>query len=240
MKIKKFLAVFVAAVMCLSLSAVAFAVNGEEESTQESVSVESSTAEESTSELAGEEASSEEASSEEATSEEKTSEEVSEEASEESSEDVSEEESSSAPDKDDVIQAIISALGKIDIKELKDAFNSINKALGLPEVESFADIPAYADALYAKFEEMGLGYGDIINGITSSDLLGWLNDLIFGGSSKPVTTTAPAESESDGEQEDSDSIIPDTGASIVTAAVAVAAMGGSGALALFLRKRDEE
>ncbi len=231
MKIKKFLAVFVAAVMCLSLSAVAFAVNGEEESTEESVSVENPTAEESTSELVSEEESSEEAPSEE----ESSSEEI---PSEEVSEDISEEESSEAPDKEDVLQAIISVLGKIDMKELKDAFNGINKALGLPEVESFKDIPEYADALYAKLEEMGLGYGDIINGITSSDLLGWLNDLIFGGSSKPEATTSPADSDEEGEQEGSDSIIPDTGAAIGTAALAVAAMGGSGALALFLRKRD--
>ncbi len=237
MKIKKFLAVFVAAVMCLSLSAVAFAVNGEEESTQESVSVENSTAEESTSELAGEEESSEEAPSEE----ESSSEEIpSEESSEDVSEEASEEESSEAPDKEDVIQTIISVLGKIDLTEVKEAINDINEALGLPRVESFKDIPEYADALYAKLEEMGLGYGDIINGITSSDLLGWLNDLIFGGSSKPEATTSPADSDEEGEQGSSDSIIPDTGAALGTAALAVAAMGGSGALALFLRKRDSD
>ncbi len=233
MKSKKFLAALLAAVMCLSLSAAAFAVNGEEESTQESVSVEDSTAEESTSELVSEEVSEEEIpSDEESSKEEKPSEEV--------SEDVSEEESTQAPDKDDVLKAIIAFLSKVDLNEVKDAINDINEALGLPRVESFTDIPDYADALYSKLEEMGLGYADIINGITSSDLLEWLNGLLFGGSSKPEATTAPADGEADSEQGDSESEIPDTGAAIGAAAIAVAAMGGSGALALFLRKRDEE
>ncbi len=229
MKSKKFLAVLLAAVMCLSLSAAAFAVNGEEESTQESVSVEDSTAEESTSELVSEEASEEEIPSDEESSKE-----------EKPSEEVSEEESTEAPDKDDVLKAIIAFLSKIDLNEVKDAINDINEALGLPRVESFTDIPDYADALYSKLEEMGLGYADIINGITSSDLLEWLNGLLFGGSSKPEATTVPADGESDGEQSGSESEIPDTGAAIGAAAIAVAAMGGSGALALFLRKRDEE
>ena len=229
MKSKKFLAAVLAAVMCLSLSAAAFAVNGEEESTQEDISVESSVPEESTSELVSEEETEEEFSSEEESSKE-----------EKPSEEVSEEESSQAPDKDDVLKAIIAFLSKVDLNEVKDAINDINEALGLPRVESFTDIPDYADALYSKLEEMGLGYADIINGITSSDLLEWLNGLLFGGSSKPESTTVPADGEADSEQGGSESEIPDTGAAIGAAAIAVAAMGGSGALALFLRKRDEE
>ena len=232
MKIKKFLALFIAAAMCLSLSATAFAVNGEDESVTEEVTVESTSAEESTSEEVSEEVTSEEASEEESSAEESTSEEV--------SEDASEEESTQAPDKDDVLQAIIAFLSKIDLAEVKDAINDINEALGLPRVESFTDIPDYADALYEKLEDLGLGYADIINGIASSDLLGWLNDLLFGSSSKPVTTTAVAESDKDEQQSGEESIIPDTGASLAAAAVAIAAMGGSGALVFFLRKRDEQ
>ena len=100
-----------------NLSAVAFAVNGEEDSTQENTTVENPTAEESTSEEV-----SEEPAPEESTSEEKPSE-------ENSSEAPSEEESSQAPDKDDVISLIVNLLGKIDLEELKDAFNDINEAM---------------------------------------------------------------------------------------------------------------
>ena len=150
-------------------------------------------------------------------------------------------------------------IGKINLNELKDAFNAVNEALGLPKIENFSDIPAYADALYEKLEEMGLGYGDIINGITSSDLLDWLNKLLFGGgNSSAPSTTVPSDDnfeddldngfeelpdenpESDPDYEGSP--IPDTGVSLGIAAAAVAAMGGSGALVLLLRKRntDEE
>lgn len=246
MNIRKILAVLVAAAMCFSFCMAAYAVNGaqkapEENVTNESTTVENSTDEESTSEEVSEEPSSEEASSEENSTEQDVSEESSEvpdeEASEESS---SSEESSKAPDEDDVIALIINLLGKINLEEVKDALNDINEALGLPRIETFTDIPAYADALYEKLEDMGLGYADIINGITSSDLLDWLNDLLFGGgsSSKPVTT-APADS--DAEKEDGEeSFIPDTGATLGAAAAAVTVLGGSGGLALFLRKRNND
>lgn len=240
MKIRKLISILLAAVMCLSLSSVAFAVNGGEESTDEIVTDESTTAEEPTSENVSEEPAPEESTSEENPSEEST-EKPSE---EESTEKPSEEESTQAPDKDDVISLIISLLGKIDLEEVKDAFNDINEALGLPRIESYTDIPAYADALYGKLEEMGLGYGDIINGLASSDLLDWLNKLIFGGGSSAPSTTVPSEDSSDDffdEIPDSEeSPIPDTGVSFGVVAAAVAAMGGSGALALILRKRDSD
>lgn len=244
MNIRKFLAVFVAMAMCFSLCVTSFAVNGEENPSQENTTAESTTAEESTSEEVSEESSTEEETngdvSEEPSSEDNSDENEPEEPSSEesSSEESSEEQSSQAPDEDDVISLIINLLGKIDLDEVKDALNDINEALGLPRIESFADIPAYADALYEKLEEMGLGYADIINGLASSDLLEWLNNLIFGGgsSSKP-TTTVPSEGESDSEN-NGESIIPDTGASFGATAAAVAALGGSGALALILRKRS--
>lgn len=250
MKIRKLISILLAAVMCLSLSSVAFAVNGEEESTDEIVTDESTTAEEPTSENVSEEPSPEESTSEEAPSEENPTEKPSEEEStekpseEESTEKPSEEESTQAPDEDDVISLIISLLGKIDLEEVKDAFNDINEALGLPRIESYTDIPAYADALYGKLEEMGLGYGDIINGLASSDLLDWLNKLIFGGGSSAPSTTVPSEDSSDDFFEEipdsEESPIPDTGVSFGVVAAAVAAMGGSGALALILRKRDSD
>jgi len=259
MKFRKLISILLAAAMCLSLSAVAFAVNGEEESTEEVVTDESTTAEEPTSESVSEEPAPEESTSEEvspeenstqAPSEEESTEAPSEEEStqppseEESTEKPSDEESTESPDKSDVIALIISLLGKIDLEELKDAFNDINEALGLPKIESFTDIPAYADALYEKLEEMGLGYGDIINGLTSSDLLDWLNKLIFGGGSSAPSTTVPSEDSSDDffdEIPDSEeSPIPDTGVSFGVVAAAVAAMGGSGALALILRKRNSD
>ncbi len=240
MKIRKLISILLAAVMCLSLSSVAFAVNGEEESTDEIVTDESTTAEEPTSENVSEEPSPEESTSEENPSEEST-EKPSE---EESTEKPSEDESTQAPDEDDVISLIISLLGKIDLEEVKDAFNDINEALGLPRIESYTDIPAYADALYGKLEEMGLGYGDIINGLASSDLLDWLNKLIFGGGSSAPSTTVPSEDSSDDFFEEipdsEESPIPDTGVSFGVVAAAVAAMGGSGALALILRKRDSD
>ncbi len=224
MNIKKLLSLLIAAAMCFSLCVTAFAVNGEEESTQENTTAESTTVEESTSEEASEEVTSEEASSEENTTEEEVTEESS-----------SSEDSTQAPDKEDVIALIVSLLSKIDLNEVKDALNDINEALGLPRVETITDIPAYSDALYEKLEEMGLGYEDIINGITSSDLLGWLNDLIFGNNSSKPVTTVPSDNEENSEEVE----IPDTGVSLGAAGVAVALLGGSGALALLLRKRNK-
>ena len=242
MKFRKFIAVMIAAVMCFSLSAVAFAVNGEEETTQENVTTENPPAEESTSEDVSEEPAPEESTSEEVPSEENSTEAPS---GEESTEAPEEETTTKAPDEQDVISLIISLLGKINLDEVKDAFNAVNEALGLPKIENFTDIPAYADALYEKLEEMGLGYGDIINGLASSDLLDWLNKLIFGGgnSSAPSTTVPSGGSSDDFFEDDSDyeeSPIPDTGVSFGVVAAAVAAMGGSGALAFMLRKRNSD
>jgi len=248
MNIRKILAVLVAAAMCFSFCMAAYAVNGaqkapEENVTNESTTAEETTAEESTSEEVSEEPSSEEASSEENSTEQDVSEESSEAPDEDASEESSSsEESSKAPNEDDVIALIINLLGKLNIEEIKDAINDINEALGLPRIETFTDIPAYADALYEKLEDMGLGYADIINGITSSDLLDWLNSLLFGGgsSSKPVTTVPSGSNNGSDGEKDEDSIIPDTGAALGAAAAAVAVLGGSGGLALFLRKRDND
>ena len=233
MTFKKILACVIAAVMCLSLGMTAFAAP-EDESTTEAVTIEEITSEEATSEEASsEEASSEEATSEENVSEEETSEEPS---SEEAS---SEENSTEEPGKDDVISLIVKLLGQIDFEEVKNTLNDINEALGLPRVEDFTDIPAYADALYKKLDEMGLGYDDIINGIASSDLLDWLNNLLFGGGNKPgSTTTTAVDSENSGS--DSGESTPDTGIAVGGTIAAVAALSGSSALAFVLRKRNDD
>lgn len=228
MTLKKILACVIAAVMCLSLGMTAFAAP-EDESTTEAVTNEEITSEEASSE----EASSEEATSEENVSEEETSEEPS---SEEAS---SEENSTEEPGKEDVIALIVKLLGQIDFEEVKNTLNDINEALGLPRVENFTDIPAYADALYKKLDEMGLGYDDIINGIASSDLLDWLNNLLFGGGNKPgSTTTTAVDSENSGS--DSGESTPDTGIAVGGTIAAVAALSGSSALAFVLRKRNDE
>ncbi len=223
MTLKKILACVIAAVMCLSLGMTSFAAP-EDESTTEAVTNE---------EITSEEASSEEETTEENVSEEETSEEPS---SEEAS---SEENSTEEPGKEDVIALIAKLLGQIDFEEVKETLNDINEALGLPRVEDFTDIPAYADAIYKKLDEMGLGYADIINGLASSDLLDWLNNLLFGGgNSKPVTTTTAVNSESNGS--DKGESTPDTGIAIGGTIAAVAALGGSSALAFVLRKRNDE
>ena len=218
MTLKRILACVIAAVMCLSLGMTAFAAP-EDESTTEAVTNE---------EITSEEATSEENVSEEETSEEPSSEEAS-----------SEENSTEEPGKDDVISLIVKLLGQIDFEEVKNTLNDINEALGLPRVEDFTDIPAYADALYKKLDEMGLGYDDIINGIASSDLLDWLNNLLFGGGNKPgSTTTTVVDSESN--DSDSGESTPDTGIAVGGTIAAVAALSGSSALAFVLRKRNDE
>lgn len=224
MTLKKILACVIAAVMCLSLGVTSFAAP-EDESTTEAVTNE---------EITSEEASSEEATSEENVSEEETSEEPS---SEEAS---SEENSTEEPGKEDVISLIVKLLGQIDFEEVKDTLNDINEALGLPRVESFTDIPAYADALYKKLDEMGLGYADILNGLASSDLLDWLNNLLFGGSNKPGSTTTTTVVDSENNGSDSGESTPDTGIAIGGTIAAVAALSGSSALAFVLRKRSDE
>lgn len=233
MTLKKILSCVIAAVMCLSLSVTSFAAP-EDESTTEAVTNEEITSEEATSEEAtSEEASSEEATSEENVSEEATSEEAS---SEEAS---SEENSTEEPGKEDVIALIVKLLGQIDFEEVKDTLNDINEALGLPRVENFTDIPAYADAIYKKLDEMGLGYADILNGLASSDLLDWLNNLLFGGGNKPgSTTTTVVDSESN--DSDKGESTPDTGIALGGTIAAVAALSGSSALAFVLRKRNDE
>lgn len=247
MTFKKILAACVAAAMCASLSVTSFAT-GENESTTEEltqeITTEAVTDEESTSEQPSTEESSSEEASEEVSSENETSGEensTDEPASEESSsnEPSSEEESTEEPDKNDVISLLVKLLGQIKFDEVIDTLNDINEALGLPRVEHFTDIPAYADAIYEKLEAMGLGYADIINGLAASDLLDWLNDLLFGGSSKPTTTKAPSQSQDSSSDKD-DVSIPDTGFAAGGAIAALATLSGSGALAFVLRKRNGE
>ncbi len=233
MTLKKFFAVFLAAAMCLSLSVTSFAAP-EDESTTEAVSEEVTNEEVTSEEASTEENSSEEASTEENVSEEAPSEESS---SEEAS---SEEASTEAPDKDDVIALIVKLLGQIDFEEVKNTLNDINEALGLPRVEDFTDIPAYADAIYQKLDEMGLGYDDIINGLASSDLLDWLNNLIFGGGNSNVTTTTAVDVENNSGEGDSGESTPDTGIAVGGTIAALAALSGSSALAFVLRKRNDE
>ena len=243
---QKILATALAAVMCVSMAATAFAT-GEDESTTEAVTNEQSTVENTTEEVSGEENSSQEATTAPEVSEENSSEENSTEApsvEEESSkeeESSSEEASTEEPTEDDVIALIIKLLGQIDFAEVKDTLNDINEALGLPRVETFTDIPAYADAIYEKLDELGLGYADIINGLASSDLLDWLNNLLFGGGNKPgSTTTTTAVSGGNSSGSDSGESTPDTGIALGTTLAAVSTMGISSALAFVLRKRSKD
>ena len=88
------------------------------------------------------------------------------------------------PEKADVIAAIIRLLNSNDLKEVKAAFNDVNEALGLPRVDDFTDMAAYADALYEKLQTLGLGYDDIINAVSSSDLIDWVNKILFPSEEK--------------------------------------------------------
>lgn len=245
MKLKRILAAAIAAVMCVSMAATAFAT-GEDESATEAVTNEQSTVESTTEEVSSEESSSQEATTAPEVSEENSSEENSTEApsaEEESSkeESSSEEASTEEPTEDDVIALIIKLLGQIDFAEVKDTLNDINEALGLPRVETFTDIPAYADAIYEKLDELGLGYADIINGLASSDLLDWLNNLLFGGGNKPgSTTTTTAVSGGSSSGSDSGESTPDTGIALGATLAAVSTMGISSALAFVLRKRSKD
>lgn len=252
MKLKKLLAAVIAAAMCVSMAATAFAV-GEDESTTEAVTNEQTTVENTTEQNPSEESSSQEETTapevpeEESSSNENVTEEPTSEENPTEEESSAEEETTEEPTEDDVIALIIKLLGQIDFGEVKDTLNDINEALGLPRVETFMDIPAYADAIYEKLEEMGLGYGDIINGLASSDLLDWLNNLIFGsGNSGSTTTTAPEDSSdlsdgenSDGSYDDGEST-PDTGIALGAGLAAVSTMGISSALAFVLRKRSKD
>lgn len=236
MKLKKVLAAFLAAAMCFSLGVTAFAAGEEttvEESTAENTTVESTTVESTTAENTTVESTTAEASTSEATTEEESS-------TEEASS--SEEETTKEPTKSDVISLIVKLLGQIDLAEVKDTINDINEALGLPRIESFTDIPAYADALYEKLEAMGLGYGDIINGITSSDLLEWLSNLIFGGGSSDKTTVADDANNgsNNGSNGDSSESTPDTGIALGASLAAAAVLGLGGTTAFVLAKRKDE
>ena len=240
MKLKRILAAAIAAVMCVSMAATAFAT-GEDESTTEAVTNEQSTVESTTEEVSSEESSSQEATTAPIVSEESSSEESS--TNEESSkeESSSQETTTKAPTEDDVIALIVKLLGQIDFAEVKDTLNDINEALGLPRVETFTDIPAYADAIYEKLDELGLGYADIINGLASSDLLDWLNNLLFGGGNKPgSTTTTTAVSGGSNSGSSSGESTPDTGIALGATLAAVSTMGVSSALAFVLRKRNKD
>lgn len=226
MKKNKFMALILAAAMCFSLSATAFAVTGEDTTTAESA--EQTTVEATTVENTSVEQTTAEAATKEDSSTENT---------------TVTEETTKEPSKNDVIALIAKFLGTIDFAAMKDTLNDINEALGLPRIEHFTDIPAYADALYGKLEDMGLGYGDIINGITSSDFIKWLNNLIFGNNSRPTTTVKPDADVTDKNEAgkgDSESEIPDTGLALGATLAAVATLGGSSALAVLLGKRKNE
>ena len=244
---QKILAAALAAVMCVSMAATASAV-GENESTTEAVTNEQTTIETTTEEVSNEENSSQEATTAPEVSEENSSEENSTQAPSSEEESSKEEESSSEeatteePTEDDVIALIIKLLGQIDFAEVKDTLNDINEALGLPRVETFTDIPAYADAIYEKLDELGLGYADIINGLASSDLLDWLNNLLFGGGNKPsaTTTTAVSDSKPESSKPGNGESTPDTGIALGAGIAAASTMGISSALALVLRKRNKD
>ncbi len=245
MKLKRILAAAIAAVMCVSMSATAFAA-GEDESTTEAVTNEQTTVENTTEQTPSEENSTNEDISSENTTVPEVSEEESSEQEEETSkqeeESSSEEATTEEPTEDDVIALIIKLLGQIDFAEVKDTLNDINEALGLPRVETFTDIPAYADAIYEKLDELGLGYADIINGLASSDLLDWLNNLLFGGGNKPgSTTTKPATTTSSNSSgSDKGESTPDTGIALGAGIAAASTMGISSALAFVLRKRNKD
>ncbi len=237
MKFKKLIAGIIAAAMCMSLGMTAFA-NPEEDSTVEESTVEVSTQENTTEENSEAESTTvEEASSEESSSEEHSNEHTTEEKGVD--EDPSEEETTQEPSEGDVIALIIKLLGQIDFDEVKDTLNDINEALGLPRVEDFTDVPAYADAIFDKLEEMGLNYGDIINGLGSGDLLAWLGNLIFGGGSQSPIESTTAEAEEIEDADDFEST-PDTGIALGASLAALAALGLGGTTAFVLRKKNEE
>ncbi len=140
--------------------------------------------------------------------------------------------------KTDVVTAIMKLLGSVDLKEIKDSLNDINEALGLPRVEDFTDMAAYADALYEKFEELGIQYDGIINSITSSDFIQWVNGILFKPDNKP--TEKPADKPAvDNEKpvQNTDGTSPDTGISYSAVSVAAVTLMLSLGVAVLLKKR---
>lgn len=151
---------------------------------------------------------------------------------------VSEEESSqtagTVPDKADVVAAIMRLLGSVDLKDIKDALNDINEAMGLPRVEDFTDMAAYADALYEKFQELGLSYDTVINAVSSSELIDWVNDILFGSGDQPAEQPI----EQDNEPAQNDGLIsPDTGISYSAAGAAAVTLLLSLGVVVLLKKR---
>ena len=151
---------------------------------------------------------------------------------------VSEEESSqtagTVPDKADVVAAIMRLLGSVDLKDIKDALNDINEAMGLPRVEDFTDMAAYADALYEKFQELGLSYDAVINAVSSSELIDWGNDILFGSGDQPAEQPI----EQDNEPAQNDGLTsPDTGISYSAAGAAAVTLLLSLGVVVLLKKR---
>ena len=142
------------------------------------------------------------------------------------------------PDKADVVAAIIRLLGSADLGQIRDALNDINEAIGLPRVEDFTDMAAYADALYEKFAALGLDYDHVINAVSSSELINWVNSLLFGSGDKP--TAGPVEPADDNAQppaQNNDLTSPDTGVSVTAAgAAAVTLLLSLGVVVLFKKR----
>ncbi|MBQ9551425.1 MAG: hypothetical protein IJU96_01530 [Clostridia bacterium] len=138
------------------------------------------------------------------------------------------------PDKADVVAAIIRLLGSADLKDVKKALNDINEAMGLPRVEDFTDMAAYADALYGKFKEMGLSYDAIINAVSSSELIDWVNGILFGSHDKPAAE--PIKEENEPVQND-ELTSPDTGLSHSAAGAAAVTLLLSLGVVVLLKKR---
>lgn len=139
--------------------------------------------------------------------------------------------------KTDIVTAIMRALGSVDLAEIKDSLNDINEALGLPRVEDFTDMAAYADALYEKFEELGISYDGIINSVTSSEFIQWVNDILFKPDNKPTTATPVKDDKNDNQEQNGSVTSPDTGISYSAVSVAAVTLMLSLGVAVLLKKR---
>ena len=141
------------------------------------------------------------------------------------------------PNKDDVIAAIIRLFGSSDLKDVRDALNDINQAIGLPRVEDFTDMAAYADALYGNFAELGLSYDNIINAVSSSDFIDWVNSILFPAESKTTEKAAEREEAPAQNNKQSGLTSPDTGLSYPAAGAAAVTLLLSLGVVVLLKKR---
>ncbi len=140
------------------------------------------------------------------------------------------------PDKADVIAAIMRLFGSADLKEIRDALNDINVAIGLPRVEDFTDMAAYADALYEKFGALGLSYEHIINAVSSSELIDWVNGILFGNGNTPAEQPVE-QAEPEVPAQNGDLTSPDTGVSYTAAGAAAVTLLLSLGVVMLLKKR---